>query len=148
MNMKNILLFLLALLSITHMAAEASGQSRRVIKVYVASNANQNNPVVVDLVLVKDKKLLKELMKLSAADWFQNRNQYRLEDPKEIGLSAMSWELVPGQAVAPAPVKQGFAGGIIFVNYSTPGAHRASINLRKSVLVDLGEEGFTITSDK
>ena len=146
--MKNILLVFLVLLNVAPIVPGASAQSKPVMKVYVAPNANQNNPVALDLVLVKDKKLLKELMKLSASEWFQKRNQYRLDYPKEIGLGAGSWEWVPGQVVASIPLKHRFAGGIIFANYSTPGAHRASINLRKSVLVNLGEEGFTVTSDK
>ena len=146
--MKNVLLVLLALLSVTPIMPGASGQSNPVMKVYVAPNANQNNTVALDLVVVKDKKLRKELMKLSASEWFQKRNQYRLDYPKETGLSAGSWEFVPGQAVAPITVNHKFAVGIIFANYYTPGAHRASIDLRKSVRVNLGEAGFTVTSDK
>ena len=130
------------------MVPGASGQSKPVMKVYVAPNANQNNPVALDLVVVKDKKLRKELMKLSASEWFQKRDQIILGYPKETGLSAGRWEFVPGQVVAPVPLKHRFAGGIIFAKYSTPGAHRASIDLRKSVRVNLGEEGFTVTSDK
>lgn len=108
--------------------------------------ANQNNPVAIDLVLVSDKKLLKELKKLSAKEWFERRNQYQLDYPKEIELSTHRWEWVPGQAVKidPVTVKIEINGGIIFANYFTPGAHRAVIDPRKNILIKLGEEDFTV----
>ncbi|HEY0006756.1 MAG TPA: hypothetical protein VGB17_18380, partial [Pyrinomonadaceae bacterium] len=77
----------------------ASGESKLDLRVDVAQQANNNNPIAVDLVLVSDKKLLKELLKLSAAEWFEKRHQFRLDYPKETGLNAGSWEWVPGQVV-------------------------------------------------
>jgi type VI secretion system protein len=64
--------------------------NKLVVRVEVSPHANNNNPVALDLVLVKDKKLLRELMKISAKDWFEKRSQYRLDYPKESGLSAGS----------------------------------------------------------
>jgi hypothetical protein len=43
-------------------------------------------------------------MTISASEWFENRNQYRLDYPEETGLRAGSWEWVPGQVVAPERV--------------------------------------------
>src|SRR5437879_861051 len=77
----------------------ASGETKLSIEVHVAPTANKNNPVAVDLVLVSDKKLLKELTKMSAKDWFEQRHQVQLDYPKETDLGAGSWEWVPGQAV-------------------------------------------------
>jgi type VI secretion system protein len=124
----------------------ASGESRLEARVQISTLANQNNPVAIDLVLVSDKKLLDELKKLSAKEWFEKRNQYRLDYPKETELSTHRWEWVPGQAVKidPVPVKIEINGGIIFANYFTPGAHRAIINPRKNILIRLGEEDFTV----
>src|ERR1043165_5003439 len=147
MNMKNILLVCLALVTITNTVPEASGQSKLVMKVNIASDANNDNPVAFDLVLVTDKMLLEELRKISASEWFENRNHYRLTYPEETGLRAGSWEWVPGQVVAlePITVKREIVGGIIFASYSTPGEHRAVIDPRKSFTVTLGAEGFTVT---
>src|ERR1051325_12071938 len=65
--------------------------SKLVVRVEVSPQANNNNPVALDLVLVKSKKLLKELMKISASEWFQKRSQYRLDYPKETGPRAGTW---------------------------------------------------------
>jgi type VI secretion system protein len=150
MNMKNILLVFLALVTVANTVPEASGQSKLVMKVNIASDANNDNPVAFDLVLVTDKMLLEELGKISASEWFENRNQYRLEYPEETGLSAGSWEFVPGQVVVlePITVKREIVGGIIFANYFTPGEHRAVIDPRKAFAVTLGAESFTVRLEK
>jgi type VI secretion system protein len=124
--------------------------SKLTVKVNVSERANNNNPVALDLVLVKDKKLFQELMKISAAEWFEKRNQYRLDYPKEIGLNAGSWEWVPGQVVTiePIPFKYKVAGGLVFANYLTPGAHRAVVNAGKPVVITLGAESISVTSEK
>lgn len=124
--------------------------SRLTIKVDVSPRANNNNPVALDLVLVKDKKLFLELKKISAGEWFQKRNQYLLDYPKEPGLSAGSWEWVPGQAVKidPMPFKEKFAGGLVFANYFTPGTHRAVIDPGKAVAITLGPDDMTVTLGK
>jgi type VI secretion system protein len=117
------------------------------MRVNVSPQANKDNPVALDLVLVKDKELLKDLMNLSAKEWFENRNQYQLDYPEEIELSSHRWEWVPGQAVYIDPIllKGNLAGGIIFANYFTPGTHSAVIDPRKSVVVNLGAETITVT---
>lgn len=124
--------------------------SKLMTKVDISPQANNNNPVAVDLVLVKNKDLFKELMKISASEWFEKRNQYRLDYPKEIGLKAGSWEWVPGQVVSidPMPFKEKFAGGLVFANYFAPGAHRAVIDPSKLVLIRLGPDDISVTLGK
>ena len=118
------------------------------VKVHVSPKANNNNPVAVDLVLVSDKKLLKELMKMSASEWFEKRGQVQLDYPKETGLYAGRWEWVPGQEVKvdQVNIKSDFAGGIVFANYFKPGAHRALIDPHKGVLITLGEDNLCVQS--
>jgi type VI secretion system protein len=124
--------------------------SKLIVKVDVSPQANNNNPVALDLVLVQNKKLFKELMKISASEWFEKRNQYRLDYPKEIGLSAGSWEWVPGQVVKidPMSFKYSVAGGLVFANYLTPGTHRAVIDSSKPVVITLGAEDIAVTPQK
>jgi type VI secretion system protein len=124
--------------------------SKLTVKVNISEQANNNNPVAVDLVLVQSKKLFKELMKISASEWFEKRNQYRLDYPKEIGLNAGSWEWVPGQFVKlePMPFKYKVAGGLVFANYLTPGAHRAVIDPGKTVVITLGAEDLVVKPEK
>jgi type VI secretion system protein len=134
-------IFLGFLLAMSVGGLQAHGQSKLVVSVHVTPTANQNNPVAVDLVLVSNKKLLKQMTKMSAEDWFAQKHQIQLDYPKETDLNAGSWEWVPGQAVSldHVPVRHKIIGGIIFANYVTAGAHRAVIDPRKDILLTLGE---------
>ena len=127
-----------------------SGESKLDVKVHVSPKANNNNPVAVDLVLVSNKKLLQELMKMSASEWFEKRHQIELDYPKETGLAAGRWEWVPGQQVQVDRVTVKFetVGGVIFANYFNAGAHRAPIDPRKPILVTLGEDSLCVQSLK
>ena len=127
-----------------------SGDSKLDVKVHVSPKANNNNPVAVDLVLVSNKKLLQELMKMSAQEWFEKRHQIELDYPKETGLAAGRWEWVPGQQVKVDQVTVKFetVGGVIFANYFNEGAHRAPKDPRKGILVTLGEDNLCVQSLK
>lgn len=128
----------------------ASGNSKLEVKVHISPQANKNNPVAVDLVLVSDKKLLQELMKLSASEWFEKRHQFELDYPKETELNAGRWEWVPGQQVKldRVPVKLEIVGGVVFANYFNAGTHRAPIDPRKGILITLGDENLCVQSLK
>jgi len=127
-----------------------SGESKLDLKVHVSPAANNNHPVAVDLVLVSDKKLLQELMKMSANEWFEKRHQVALDYPKETSLSVGRWEWVPGQQVKldQVIVKYGVVGGVVFANYFNAGTHRAPIDPRKGILITLGEEDLCVQSLK
>lgn len=127
-----------------------SGESKLDVKVHVSPAANNNNPVAVDLVLVSDKKLLQELMKMSASEWFEKRHQVALDYPKETGLNANRWEWVPGQQVKldRVTVKYEVIGGVVFANYFNAGTHRAPVNPRKGILITLGDEDLCVQSLK
>ena len=128
----------------------ASGETKLDVKVHISEAANRNNPVAVDLVLVTDKKLLKELMKMSAKDWFAQKHQVQLDYPKEKDLAAGSWEWVPGQAVKldRMSVRYEIVGGVVFANYLTEGVHRAAIDPRKPFLLTLAEDDLCVQSTK
>ncbi|HEU4477621.1 MAG TPA: hypothetical protein VFR80_03825 [Pyrinomonadaceae bacterium] len=128
----------------------ASGESKLEVKVNISPAANNNNPVAVDLVLVKDKKLLQELMKMSASDWFEKRNQVELDYPKETELDAGRWEWVPGQQVKldRVPVNLDIAGGVVFAKYFNAGTHRAPFDPRKGILITLSDENLCVQSLK
>ena len=131
---------------ITKKVPGTSGESKLDVKVHVSPAANNNNPVAVDLVLVSDKKLLQELMKLSASEWFEKRHQFALDYPKETGLGAGRWEWVPGQQVQLDRVRVKFEtiGGVVFANYFNAGTHRAQIDPRKGFLITLGDEDLCV----
>lgn len=129
----------------------ASGESKLEVQVRIAPDANKNNPVALDLVLVSDKKLLEEISKVTAKDWFEGkRAEFRNDNPKETVLDIKGWEWVPGQAVRldRFTIKLEVVGGVVFANYLTPGAHRATIDPRKSVQINLDSEKFTVKTLK
>jgi len=128
----------------------ASGNTELDVKVHISNLANDNNPVAVDLVLVSDKKLLKELKQMSAREWFEKRHQVQLDYPKETDLDAGRWEWVPGQQVRVdlVPVKVDVVGGLVFANYFNAGPHRASIDPRKGILITLGDDDLCVQSLK
>ncbi|HYJ88763.1 MAG TPA: hypothetical protein VEW46_22045 [Pyrinomonadaceae bacterium] len=128
----------------------ASGESKLAVRFHVSPTANKKHPVAVDLVFVSDKKLLEELKKMTAREWFESRKQVQLDYPKEINLLAGSWEWSPGQFVEPQclPVKLEITGGLVFARYFNDGPHRAVINPRKDVLITLGDDSLSVQSAK
>lgn len=85
--------------------------------------ANNDTPIRVDLVLVSDHKLLEELLRISAADWFKRRIQYLRDYPEQ--LSVFNWEIVPSrQYSAELPDRPPAWAGLIFAGYANPGDHR------------------------
>ena len=120
------------------------------VSVQIARNANGGNPVALDLLLVTDKELLKELQGMSAVQWFEKRAQIILDHPKDGVLEVSSWEWTPGQFVplkemtVPSEVK----GAVIFANYFGPGDHRAVLDPRRDVRLTLGESKIEVSQPK
>jgi type VI secretion system protein len=117
------------------------------LKVRVAPNANMNNPVAVEFVIVYDEKLMETLAKTAAKDWFMNRAQFRQDNQK--GFDSWYWEWIPGQQVKdePIPLKSGAKANFVFANYVTPGDNRAKTDPNKNVTITLSEKSFTATPD-
>lgn len=120
------------------------------VSVRVAPNANGGNPVALDLLLVSDKELLKELQKLSAADWFEKRSQIILDHPKEGELKVMSREWVPGQVVELDDVRVApeVRAAVVYANYFSPGEHRAVLDPHRDVRLTLGESKLEVFQPK
>lgn len=111
----------------------------RSIAFRVAENANGNSPIPVDLVLISDDAVTAPVMALTAADWFQRREQFLRDFPGKIRI--MSFELVPGSTVAARPVERSPrpVAAVVFANYQIPGAHRLRISDQSDLIVSLGE---------
>jgi type VI secretion system protein len=120
------------------------------VSVRVAPNANGGNPVALDLLLVSDKELLKELQKMSAADWFEKRAQFILDHPKETELWVGRWEWVPGQVVRLDDVRVAseVKAAVVYANYFSPGEHRAVLDPRRDVRLTLGESKLEVFQPK
>jgi type VI secretion system protein len=122
----------------------SGGNKKFTIQVNVAEGANQNSPIPMDFVMVADKKLVQEVAKMSAKDWFDRRIQVQ----RDFGAKAqvVSWEWVPGQQSGPIAVevpKQARAA-FLFARYANAGDHRAAVDLKNSVAVNLGPEEFSV----
>lgn len=119
------------------------------LSVSIAPEANRNTPIAVDLLLVRDKKVLEAVQELEARSWFsKDREQYVRDFPEAFELR--SWEWVPGQPIAALEVEipPGIRKAVVFADYFAPGAHRAVFDPRKPTRIILGEMSFTAEPQK
>jgi type VI secretion system protein len=114
------------------------------IQIVVAGEANQDSPIPMDFVAVTDRKLLLEVAKLSAKDWFDRRMQVARDFGEKVQV--ISWEWVPGEHAGPISIDlaSGTLGAFLFANYSNAGDHRAAVDVRIPVVVTLGAEEFSM----
>jgi type VI secretion system protein len=112
----------------------------------VKSEANTNSPIAFDLVSVNDKDLAKQLSQMTAADWFQKRGQIKRDFPKESSIKVEEWEWVPGQVVPEISLPAHAPRTLLaFANYSSPGPHRAKLDLKSRVLITFGRNDFELS---
>lgn len=114
------------------------------LEVTISPAANENSPVAVDVLLIKDKTLLKTIQGMTAGEWFSRKAQMRPRMPK--ALEMQQWEWVPGQQIRiePLPVGSDVKGVVLFAKYATPGPHIALIPSRGRVCVSLNEQDLSI----
>jgi type VI secretion system protein len=118
--------------------------------VSIAAKVNSDNPLPVDVVWVYDEELLKELLKLSAKNWFEKKEQFKRDFPSDKAFEVWPWEWTPGQKVTvqKIPIKAKSKGGIIFANYLTDGDHRARVDPAEDFQINFSEESFSVTEPK
>jgi hypothetical protein len=116
------------------------------MQVNVADDANENYPVAMDLVTITDKKVIADIGKLTSKDWFERRTQVIRDTQGKVSVA--SWEWVPGQHSGPIsvaiPPKTRVA--YIFAKYINNGGHRALVDVKAPVVVNLGPEDFSLQS--
>ncbi|MFH0844232.1 MAG: hypothetical protein V1930_02055 [Pseudomonadota bacterium] len=117
-----------------------------VVKVDMSERANNNTATALELVFVYDETLLKEFMKISAAEWFQKKEQFKRDYPGDTGFESWEWEWVPGQniSIIKIPLRPRAKSGIIFAGYHGPGPYRARIDPHESVEIKLLEKDFIV----
>lgn len=116
------------------------------LKTDIVQAANQNQPVAVDVLLVRDKELVKKLMTLTAADWFDKRAQFTRDypNPKELIVYHREWvpgQVIPCSSIALSPMPR---ATILFANYFTKGDHRARLVNGKSAAIHLMDDDFEV----
>lgn len=115
------------------------------LDVTISPAANGNSPVAVDVLLIKDKTLLKTIQGMPAGEWFSKKAQMKPRIPKAFEIR--EWEWVPGQMVGDVPpmaVGSDVKGVVLFAKYATPGPHMALIPSRGRVCISLNEQDFSI----
>lgn len=114
------------------------------IEVSIASDANENSPLAVELIVVYENKLIEKLLEKTARDWFVGREQF-LRDYHE-GVQVLKREWVPGQVVAPIELDYGVGAKkvIVFADYLTPGEHRAVIDPQQPFRLILGQSELDV----
>ena len=120
------------------------------VRVSISPKVNQESPIQTDVLLVYDELLYKQLMSLTAQEWYEKRSEIRAGYPEGEGFDSWSWEWTPGQNVAPKelPLKVRAVGGIVFANYHTAGPHRLPIDPHSDVKIVYQEKDFIIEPAK
>lgn len=133
---------------VVHRATRAAHVSSGKLSLQVAISpaANQNSPVAVDVLLIRDKSFLKAAQGMSASDWFTKKLQLQRQNPKAVEVK--SWEWVPGQVVKPIDfvVPVDTQGAVMFANYASAGPHSAPLPTSGKVVISLDDDDFTIAS--
>lgn len=116
-------------------------------KVYMSvdSRANLDTAIATDLIVVYEDALVKTLFKLSALNYFENKEQILRDNPGKIDV--WSWEVIPGQVVVPQEITLSQPiprGGVVFSNYLTPGDHRVRVGKEEAVTIKLGPKDLSL----
>jgi type VI secretion system protein len=113
------------------------------VSVRVDDNANDNSAIAVDMVVVYDPKLVDSLLKMTAADWFNKRDQMEKDYPDTLKVSR--WEWVPGQIVPDVALEYhlGARKVVLFADYRTQGEHRLVVDPQESLHLVLAENDLS-----
>ena len=116
----------------------------KAVTLTASADANQNSPVAIDLVFVRDTALAQTLTATPAAKWFATRADTQRAFPDTLGV--VSLEIVPGQTLRltdAATIGQHALVILAFANYPPPGEHRERLlPTGADYLVQLGPLGF------
>lgn len=114
------------------------------IQVTILPNANEDSPLAVELIVVYENKLIDKLLEKTARDWFSGREQF-LRDYKD-DVRTWKWEWIPGQEVQPLDLPYGMGAKrvVLFADYVTPGAHRATIDPQQPFRLILGKSELVL----
>ncbi len=114
----------------------------------LAPRANQNSPVPVSFVAIRDPKFFENASKLTAKQWFEQREQLHRDDPSGQRFTEWQWEYVPGNPPLPVviDVDGDAVAALIFANYRAPGDHRVRLAPGKKMRIELGDEDVTVRS--
>jgi type VI secretion system protein len=117
------------------------------ISITAAPNANDDSPTTVDVVLLYDDSLTDQFLQMTAAQWFDRREQLTRDFPN--GIQVFSWEVVPGQTLSDLSVdrRAGTTAGFVFARFTRPAPHRLRLTDQSTVEVRLMEHSFSLVAE-
>lgn len=117
------------------------------LEIATTTRANKNSPVPLTLVAIRDPKLFDRISKLSAKQWYEQREQIRRDFPSGTAFAEWDWEFVPGQSPPPMVIEVDTkaVGALIFANYRAPGDHRFRVGPQRRMRIDLGDDDFVVS---
>jgi hypothetical protein len=111
-------------------------------QVSVAPDANQNSVVPFDVVVIRDKDLLKQIEQMDAAMWFSPKGRCKYRGGPKAKVQFYSWEFVPNQTFAiDVPAMNGAKAVLGFARYSASGEHRVTFTTKGGQSVEMSEDG-------
>ena len=121
-------------------------QPLKSVQVVAAADANRHLPVVLDLVFVYNQILREKLASMSATAWFAEKRDLL---KRNAGLIRVASErIAPGaqRSITNFPPDHDIAMACyVFINYISPGTHRALLPSGKSVRITLREKNFEVS---
>ncbi|HEX8437006.1 hypothetical protein [Archangium sp.] len=118
------------------------------LRVVLAPDANEDNPVALSVVLVRDGRVAPVLRGLTAAQWFAARETVLRANAGV--LDEVLWEFIPGQQVPPLslPVRPGTTEAFLFVRYRAGGPHRYPFSPERPVRLELGRQEVSLVQEQ
>jgi type VI secretion system protein len=112
--------------------------------IQASAQANDNAPTRVDAVMIYRPAALTALLAMTAAQWFDSREQMRNDFPN--AFEVHEWEVVPGGRVdvSKLPFRQRGLGLVVFANYRGPGNHRTRIDIWRKATILLQDRTITV----
>ncbi len=116
------------------------------VEIHAENELNQDSPVAVELIVVRNEKLLEKLLALSAQDWFNQREQIHRDHPGDKAFVSWYWELVPGQPLLTQKLEfdSGARAVVVFANYFAPGAHRVRADPHQDLVIRLQKDDVAV----
>jgi type VI secretion system protein len=118
------------------------------IVITASEDVNQNSPVALDIVWVKEPAMLEALLNTPAAKWFASRSELQRSFPQ--AFTVINLELVPKQSLvvdeSTLSAHKGLAV-LLYADYPSPGDHRERLAPRASgYTVQLDARNFKATA--
>ncbi len=132
------------------MGCGPAGPTRLKMKFDVSRKANADHPVQVDVVVAYDPEMVEELDRLTASEWFAQRDSRIRNNAGGQQFSTWRWELTPGLEIddVDLPLKGLQPQGVLFADYLSRGKHSARFDPRLAQTVQFRHDAFRLVAGR